>query len=60
MGLARLDSPKTEDPVGRPKRYRLVTSRVEDRGIRMRRFRLMQTDPLPRLDPVMRGSRAAQ
>ena len=47
MKLARLDSRKpSAAPETKPKRYRLVASRMEARGVRVRRFRLAQMDAL--------------
>jgi len=54
MGLARLDSRKTPGPTRKPKRYRLVSSRIESQGARVKRFRLMQMEALARLEPAAR------
>jgi hypothetical protein len=55
-----LDSPNTAGPAGKPKRYRLVTSRVEAHGARIKRFRLMQMEALSRLEPAPREPRTAR
>ena len=52
MGLARLDSRKTPETAAKPKRYRLVSSRIESQSARIRRFRLMQMEALTHLDPA--------
>ena len=47
MKLARLDSRKpSSDRARKAKRYRLVASRVEAKGMRIKRFRLAQMDAL--------------
>ena len=48
--LARLDSPKTDSPARKPRRYRLVSQRVEAQTERVRRFRLARMEALPRLE----------
>ena len=60
MGLARLDSPKTDGPSRGPRRYRLVADRIEAQSARVRRFRLAQMDPLPRLQTAARPSRGTR
>ena len=60
MELAHLDSPTT-DPARKPRRYQLVSRRVEATE-RVKRFRLARMEALPRLDklePVARLARPA-
>ena len=52
MELARLDSKKTARPVWKPKRYGLVSERVEAQTERIRRFRLARMEALPRLEQL--------
>ena len=61
MELARLDSRKTEGTARKPKRYRLVSSRFESQGARIRRLRLMQMEALAHLEPAgARSTRTAR
>jgi hypothetical protein len=57
-----LDSPNT-GLARKPKRYRLVSSRIEAQGARIKRFSLSQMEGLPRLErlePATRTSRPAR
>ena len=47
-----MKSRKTEGPAAKPRRYALVSSRIESQGARIRRFRLMQMEGLPRLESL--------
>jgi len=47
-----LDSPRTDRPTRKPRRYGFVSERVEARGARIKRFRLARMDALPRLDQL--------
>jgi hypothetical protein len=54
--LARVDSPGTDGPARKPRRYRLVSERVEAQSARIRRFRLARMEALPplqQLEPVL-------
>jgi len=57
MKSASLDSWKTARPVWKPKRYGLVSDRVEAQTERIRRFRLARMEALPslkqRLEPAL-------
>jgi hypothetical protein len=50
----------TDGPSRKPRRYRLVAGRFEAQSARVRRFRLMQMDPLPRLQTADRPSRGGR
>ncbi len=50
-----MNSRNTEGPAAKPKRYGLVSSRMEAQGARIKRFRLTQMEGLrhlERLEPV--------
>jgi hypothetical protein len=55
-----LDSPKPQASPRKPKRYRLVASRVEAHGARIKRLRLAQLDAIARLEPPARAPRTAR
>jgi len=55
-----LDSPSQDSRARKPKRYRLVSSRAEAHGARIKRLRLAQMEALTRLEPAPRTPRAAR
>jgi hypothetical protein len=58
--LVRVDFRKTSRPARALKRYRLVSSRAEQRGARIKRFRLMRMEALATLEPGGRSPRPAR
>jgi hypothetical protein len=57
--LARVNSPKT-DPARKPRRWGLVSERVQTSGERIKRFRLERMEALPRLDQLEPAARTAR
>jgi hypothetical protein len=58
--LARLDSPETAGPARKPKRWALVSHRVEAQSERIKRFRLERMEGLPRLERLEPAARIAR
>ena len=51
-----MDSPSTDRPARKPRRYQFVSERVEAQGARIKRFRLARMEALPplqHLEPVL-------
>jgi hypothetical protein len=55
-----LDFAKTDGPAPKAERYRLVASRVETHGARIKRFRLAKMDALARLESPRRAPTIAR
>jgi hypothetical protein len=59
--MAHVDSPtNTDGPARKPRRYRLVMSRAEARGARIKRFQLSHMEALSRLEPRAGTARPAR
>ena len=47
-----MDSPSKDGPARKPRRYQLVSERVEAQSARIKRFRLARMEALPPLKPL--------